>query len=67
MRPGASTATRRSAPFCYGAPGRFKFQTDGARGQGEYETEWEGVLRNVERRYRESTSDGGPGARSRSS
>jgi excinuclease ABC subunit A len=42
----------------HGAPGRFKFQTDGARGRGEYESDWEGVLRNVERRYRESTSDG---------
>jgi excinuclease ABC subunit A len=42
----------------HGAPGRFKFQTDGARGKDEYETEWEGVLRNIERRYRESTSDG---------
>jgi excinuclease ABC subunit A len=41
----------------YGAPGQFKFQTDGGRGRGEYETEWEGVLRNIERRYRESTSD----------
>ena len=42
----------------HGAPGRFKFQTDGARGRGEYESDWEGVLRNIERRYRESTSDG---------
>ncbi|HEX7335968.1 MAG TPA: excinuclease ABC subunit UvrA, partial [Gemmatimonadales bacterium] len=42
----------------HGAPGRFKFQTDGARGRGEYESDWEGVLKNVERRYRESTSDG---------
>src|SRR5262245_61121573 len=41
----------------YGAPGRFKFQTDGARGRSEYESDWEGVLKNVERRYRESTSD----------
>ena len=41
----------------HGAPGRFKFQTDGARGRGEYESDWEGVLRNVERRYRESSSD----------
>src|SRR6476619_1724210 len=41
----------------YGAPGRFKFQTDGARGRSEYESEWEGVLKNVERRYRESSSD----------
>ncbi len=41
----------------HGAAGRFKFQTDGVRGRGEYETDWEGVLRNIERRYRESTSD----------
>ena len=41
----------------HGAPGKFRFQTDGARGKGDYESEWEGVLRNVERRYRESTSD----------
>ncbi|MBA3318576.1 MAG: excinuclease ABC subunit UvrA [Gemmatimonadales bacterium] len=49
----------------HGAPGRFKFPTEtrpeaqrgGARSRGEYESEWEGVLRNVERRYRESTSD----------
>ncbi|MEO8089614.1 MAG: excinuclease ABC subunit UvrA [Gemmatimonadales bacterium] len=42
----------------HGAPGRFKFQTDGARGRDEYETAWEGVLKNIERRYRESTSEG---------
>jgi excinuclease ABC subunit A len=42
----------------HGAPGRFKFQTDGARGREDYETDWEGVLRNIERRYRESSSDG---------
>src|SRR5215213_8222068 len=42
----------------YGAPGQFKFQTDGARGRGEFETEWEGVLRNIERRYREAGTDG---------
>jgi excinuclease ABC subunit A len=42
----------------HGAPGQFRFQTDGPRGRGEFETEWEGVLRNIERRYRESTSDG---------
>jgi excinuclease ABC subunit A len=42
----------------HGMPGQLKFQTDGARGRGEFETEWEGVLRNIERRYRESTSEG---------
>jgi excinuclease ABC subunit A len=42
----------------YGAPGQVKFATDGAKGRGEFETEWEGVLRNIERRYREATTDG---------
>jgi len=41
----------------YGAEGRFRFQTDGGRGRSEYETEWEGILKNVEHRYRESASD----------
>jgi len=41
----------------HGAPGRLKFQTDGARGRSDYESDWEGVLRNVERRYKESSSD----------
>ena len=41
----------------YGAPGRFKFATDGARAKDGYESEWEGVLANVERRYRDSSSD----------
>jgi excinuclease ABC subunit A len=41
----------------HGAPGILKFQTNGGRGRDDFETEWEGVLRNVERRYRESTSD----------
>jgi excinuclease ABC subunit A len=50
-----SEAARRA--ILYGAPGQFKFQTNGGRGAGEYETEWEGVLRNIERRYRESSSD----------
>jgi excinuclease ABC subunit A len=51
-----SDAARQA--ILHGAPGQFRFQTDGARGRGEFETEWEGVLRNIERRYRESTSDG---------
>jgi excinuclease ABC subunit A len=43
----------------HGAPGRLRFAVSGARGNGgrDFESEWEGVLRNVERRYRESTSD----------
>ena len=53
---GAHSEPARQA-ILHGAPGKFRFQTEGAKGRGEYETEWEGVLRNVERRYRESTSD----------
>jgi len=39
----------------HGAPGRFRFAVDGGKGR-DFESEWEGVLRNLERRYRESTS-----------
>jgi excinuclease ABC subunit A len=42
----------------YGVPGKpISFAADGSRGRGDYQTEWEGVLANVESRYRESTSD----------
>jgi excinuclease ABC subunit A len=51
-----SEAARHS--LLYGTPGQLKFATDGGRGRGEFETEWEGVLRNIERRYREATSEG---------
>jgi excinuclease ABC subunit A len=40
----------------HGAPGRFRFAVDGSKSR-DFESEWEGVVRNVERRYRESTSD----------
>ena len=41
----------------HGAPGKsFRFSAEGSR-SGEYESEWEGVLRNVEHRFRETTSD----------
>jgi excinuclease ABC subunit A len=40
----------------YGAPGRFRFAVNGGKGR-DFESEWEGVLSNVERRYRESSSD----------
>ncbi len=52
-----STARAARHALLVGAPGTFRFQTEGARGRGDYESEWEGVLRNVERRYRESSSD----------
>ena len=42
----------------HGLPGKkFKFQVDGRGSKGDYESEWEGVLLNVERRYRETASD----------
>jgi excinuclease ABC subunit A len=51
------TAAARQA-LVHGAPGRkLKFQVDGGRGKDEYESEWEGILANVARRYRESASD----------
>ena len=41
-----------------GAPGKtFKFQLDGPRFKGDYETGWEGILKNVERRFHETQSD----------
>jgi excinuclease ABC subunit A len=41
----------------HGAPGKaLRFGGEAARGR-EYETEWEGILKNIERRYQESASD----------
>ncbi len=36
---------------------QFKFRVEGRGGRGDFESEWEGVLRNVERRYHETASD----------
>ncbi|HEU5261047.1 MAG TPA: excinuclease ABC subunit UvrA [Gemmatimonadales bacterium] len=42
----------------YGLPGRkLTFQYDSERWHGEYESGWDGVLKHVERRYRETASD----------
>jgi excinuclease ABC subunit A len=42
----------------HGAPGRtFTYQYDSERAHGSYQSGWEGVLKHVERRYRETTSD----------
>ena len=54
---GRASPSRARTRCCTARRARFKFQTDGARGRGEYESEWEGVLANVERRYDESASD----------
>ena len=41
-----------------GAPGKkLTFQYDSDRWQGQYESGWDGVLKHVERRYRETASD----------
>src|SRR5437867_2520341 len=41
-----------------GAPGKtLTFQYDSERWHGEYESGWDGVLKHVERRYRETGSD----------
>jgi len=51
-----SAAARQA--LMYGVAGRkLKFQIDGGRSRDDYESEWEGILANVARRYRESTSD----------
>jgi excinuclease ABC subunit A len=43
----------------YGAPGRtLTFHYDSGSPEGEYQSGWEGVLKHVERRYRETASDG---------
>jgi excinuclease ABC subunit A len=55
--PWAEHSASAKQALLHGAPGRFRFQTEGARGRSDYESEWEGILRNVERRYRESSSD----------
>jgi excinuclease ABC subunit A len=49
-------ATRQA--LLYGIEGRaIKFRYEAEKFRGEYESGWEGILRNVERRYRETTSD----------
>jgi excinuclease ABC subunit A len=36
---------------------KYRFRMEGEKFKGDYESVWEGILRNVERRYRETTSD----------
>ena len=54
--PWAELSEEAQRAILHGAPGRFRFAVEGSRSR-EFESEWEGVLRNVERRYRESASD----------
>jgi excinuclease ABC subunit A len=56
--PWSALAPAARQALLHGAPGKvFRFGGDGGRGRAEYETEWEGILKNVERRYQESSSD----------
>ncbi len=49
-------ATRQA--LFYGIEGKkVKFRYESEKFEGEYESGWEGILRNVERRYRDTTSD----------
>ena len=44
--------------FLYGGDGRIlKVHYKGQRGEGVYDLEWEGLIKNVERRYRETFSE----------
>jgi excinuclease ABC subunit A len=56
-RPWGSLPRRVQRALLDGVPGRtFRFGTGRGRG-GAYEVEWEGILANVERRYRDTASD----------
>src|SRR5687768_14587163 len=58
--PWGELASDARKAILHGAPGRLRFAVTGSRGGDgarDFESEWEGVLRNVERRYRESASD----------
>ncbi len=42
----------------HGVEGRtFQFQVSGAKNRSQYEAAWEGILENVQQRYRETSSD----------
>ena len=56
--PWSTLSAQAKQVLLHGAPGRaLRFGGDGLRGRTEYETEWEGILKNIERRYQESSSD----------
>ena len=56
--PWSALSTQARDVLLHGAPGKLlRFSAEGGRGRGDFETEWEGILKNVERRYQESASD----------
>jgi excinuclease ABC subunit A len=57
-KPWRSYPARVQKALLHGVPGReFNFRYGSGRSKGTYRTEWEGVLKNVERRYKETSSD----------
>ncbi len=54
--PWAEHSEAAKKALLHGGAGKFRFGESG-KSRDAYETEWEGILRNVEQRYRESTSD----------
>ena len=57
-KPWGSYGARVRKGLLDGVPGRqFSFRYGSGRSKGTYKTEWEGILRNVERRYQETSSD----------
>jgi excinuclease ABC subunit A len=56
--PWSSLSSQARQVLLHGAPGKaLRFGGEAGRGRADYETEWEGILKNVERRYQESGSD----------
>ncbi|MDX2123066.1 MAG: excinuclease ABC subunit UvrA [Gemmatimonadota bacterium] len=56
--PWRSHSAAAKQALLYGATGKkLKYAIEGARSRDDYESEWEGILANVSRRYRESSSD----------
>ena len=57
-KPWGALPKRVRRALVHGIPGKtFTFQTGSRRSGGRYEVTWDGVIANVERRYRESSSD----------
>jgi len=56
--PWAEHSEAAAEAILHGVPGRkLKFAVAKGKARENYESEWEGVLSNIERRYRETTSD----------
>ncbi len=56
-RPWGDLPPAAQEALLHGAAGSIRFASDGAKGRTAYDSEWEGILKNIERRYRESSSD----------